>query len=409
MTGGLRILIFAWFFPPYLAAGASRTGQLAKYLVRAGADVHVVTARPKDLPELSDIATGASVHYASYLDVNALPARLMGRGALRSEGYRLARLGRFAVLGRTYKQVVHFPDAQVGWIRDAVRVAERVGPVDVVLSSSSPPSAHIAAALYTRRRRTPWVAEYRDPWAGNPTFQRWWPVSALERWLERTVSRDATELTAITPGLCAELEARFQRPVAHVPNGFDPHDFTGDPPPPAREILHVGTVYTNYELAAFAAGVREADTDLRIAFLGRNLADLPEHLAAAGLEDRVELRGPVRRSAAIAQIRASTANLLFLWRHDRPLAHAYVPQKLYEYLAAGRPIIAFGDDRGDAADIVRASGLGVFVRSASELARVLSAPMSPRVARPEIAERYSYAVIAQSYLDIFERACAAER
>lgn len=406
-----RILVFAWFYPPYLAAGSSRTGQLVKYLVRAGAEVDVVTARPKDLPELSDIETGARIHYADYLDLNALPARLIGRSTLRDEGYRLARLGRFAFAGRAYKQLVHFPDAQAGWIGGALRTAERLGAVDVVLSTSSPPSAHLAAAMYRRKHKTPWVAEYRDPWTGNPTFRRWWPAREVERRIERMVSREASAITAITPGLRAELERRYDRPVVHVPNGFDPDDFRGAPPAAVREVLHVGTVYTNYDLAGFLAGVKAARSDLKVAFLGRNLADLPEHLAAADAEvrARIELRGPVRRSAAMAATRSAAANLLFFWRHDRALAEVYVPQKLYEYLAAGRPVIAYGDDRGDAADILKASGLGVFARTPAELAAILTAEVPERA--PQIAEieRYSYASIARTYLEILDGARIARR
>lgn len=401
----IRVLVFSWYFPPYLAAGSSRVGQLTKYLARAGADVHVVTGRPTDLPTFVDIASPAEVHYAPHYDLNALPARLLGRRSVRERGYELARLGRLSLLGKIYKQVVHFPDAQVGWLPGAGRVAASLPVPDVVLSTSSPASAHLAAALYTSRHGVPWVAEFRDPWTGNPTFERWWPARILERQIERSLARRADAVTAITATLARELSRRYDRQVSHIPNGFDPEDYPGDPPATNDEFVHVGTVYTSFDTSLFLKGVREA-SPVKVRFLGRNLADLRERIEAAGVGDRVSILGPRPRSEAIGTTRRSRANVLFLWRHEHPLAAGYVPQKLYEYLAAERPIIAVGDDRGDAGDILRASGLGVFVRDSGSIAKALSSPLPE--ARPEPAEisRYAYPEIAARFLDLFEQVIA---
>lgn len=404
MRRPLRVLLFSWFFPPYLAAGSSRTGQLVKYLMRAGAEVTVVTGRPADLPALSDIDVRADVHYAHNYEVNALPARILGRQAVRERGYELARLGRWSFLGKLYKQVVHFPDAQIGWVPGALSTAARLGgpPPDVVMSSSSPASAHIAAARYAAARDLPWIAEFRDPWTNNPTFERWWPARALERAIESRLAARADVVTGITAGFARELEKLFDRDVVHIPNGFDPDDFPAPAPPVGDDLTHVGTVYTSYDIPMFLSGVRAASAQVSVSFIGRSVADLRERVAEDGVGDRVHIVGPRKRSEAIAAMRRSRANLLFLWRHDRALAYTYVPQKLYEYLAAGRPIVAVGDPRGDAGDITRASGLGVFADDTAAVARVLDGGVPAMMPNATAIQAYSYRTIAERFMAVFE-------
>ncbi len=64
-----------------------------------------------------------------------------------------------------------------------------------------------------------------------------------------------------------------------------------------------------------------------------------------------------------------SADLLFLPMHDLPAGRraGLVPQKTYEYLAAGRPILAAVPD-GDARDLLDASGVARLCRPADAAA-----------------------------------------
>jgi len=252
----MHVLVFSWFFPPYLSAGASRVGQLTKHLVRSGVRVSVVSGRPNDLPAMSDLETGAEVHYAGNVDLNALPRMVLGRRDVVEHGYALSRLGRFRGLGLAYKQLVHLPDAQAGWILPAVRAAAALDRPDVVVSSSPPASAHLAAARFALSRGIPWVAEYRSPWTDSLYFRRWWPARSLERSLERWVGRRASVVTAISGSLQERLSRTLGRPVEHIPNGYDPEDFRGDVKPEPGLFVHLGTVYAPYPTQTLIEALR---------------------------------------------------------------------------------------------------------------------------------------------------------
>jgi len=399
----VHVLIFSWFYPPYLSAGASRLGQLALHLSRAGLRVSVVTGRPADLPPISDIATSAEVHYASAVDLNLLPRIALGRRAVVDHGYELSRLGRFRALGLAYKQVVHFPDAQSGWIIPAVRTAARLDRPDVVLSSSPPPSAHLAAALFAGRRDLPWVAEYRSPWTDSLYFRRWWPARVLERALEVRIGRRAAAVTAISEYLRGVVSRRLDRPVEHIPNGFDPDDYRSAVAPEPGLFVHLGSVYAPYPTQTLIDALSQLRRTVRVVFLGRNLANLPEQLRASGARHLIETPGPIRRSEAIAYIRRAEASLLFLT--DRPGSPQYadVPQKLYEYMAAGRPIVAIGPTTSETADLARRSGLASFAETPTELARCLER-VPPVAADPAVVAEHTYDRIAARFAEIFRAA-----
>lgn len=395
--------MLAYYYPPYLSAGASRAGQLAKYLVRAGLEVDVVTAHVRDLPLKCDIASNVPATYARNFELGALPARLLRRD-LRESGYGFGRVGLGGLAGELYRQLVLFPDAQIGWVPGALRAAERLPCPDVVLSSLPPASAHLAAMIYSRRHDVPWVAEFRNPWVGNPTFRRWWPARILEARLEAAVFRSADAITTVAASFATELRSRLKREVVAIPNGYDPDDFAS-PAPAIRDglLAHAGTIYENYDVPTFLAGLRMARKECMAMFSGRVVGQVRDQAAQLGVSARTSVVGPVLRSEALALMRSAQMNVLFLGRHGED----QVAQKLYEYLAAGRPILAIGEARGEGADILRRSGLGVFAETAEQVAAAIDRPHD-LIATAEV-EQYAYPVIAASFTEVLARAAHRHR
>jgi len=92
-------------------------------------------------------------------------------------------------------------------------------------------SAHLIALTLSRRTGLPWVADFRDPWIGNPFRQA--GSAILERWdalLERRVLRRATRVVCSTPTMTARLCERLPfigGKCSTILNGFDPESFDG--------------------------------------------------------------------------------------------------------------------------------------------------------------------------------------
>ena len=305
-----RLLLIAYHFPPDAEVGAIRPQKLVKYLPECGWDPLVLTVDPRHHaahdPARSRDVTGARVWRTGEVP-NPRTLAVSFRNALR----RYLRHGPpdsqlpilpFDVknaeasgprdrLRRLILSLCWLPDANLGWLFPALRtglvIIRRERP-RVILTTSPPPTAHLVGLWLSRLTGVPWVADFRDPWAGDaakPRFVRSPLSDALDRRMERTVIRAASAVLVTTDRLGARLMERYPevdpRKFTTLSNGFDPEDFATVPvptPSPNFLVTHVGSLYHRRSPVAFlqaaAALVRSGEiplSDLRIASLEARL------------------------------------------------------------------------------------------------------------------------------------------
>lgn len=176
-----------------------------------------------------------------------------------------------------------------------------------------------------------------DDWAAYPAHRRLW--AAYETAYERV--RDSGHR------LCAVSEPIIDRvgptgPCALVPNGIEPSEWTRleDPPDwfaelPRPRILYLGTLDERLDVRILE---RLADAFPRgtIALVGRLAA--PRHLAALRQRPNVHVRDRVARDVVPSLV--AGADVCVIPHARTQLTSAMSPLKLYEYLAAGRPVVA---------------------------------------------------------------------
>jgi glycosyltransferase involved in cell wall biosynthesis len=195
--------------------------------------------------------------------------------------------------------------------------------------------------------------------------------------LERLTVRRATALLFTTSALRDEVAGHYGAAVAAkchvVRNGCDPEELVNAKPLPRPDrftLAHVGTLYGGRDplplLRALAAAIDAGAIDphcfrLRligaVALTGRSLDVSCRELGLSGV---VECVPRVRRRESLAAMQEADA--LLVLQPDHPLS---VPGKLYEYFAAGKPILALTDE-GETAELVRQSGSGLVVGSTDE-------------------------------------------
>ncbi|MEO5819649.1 MAG: glycosyltransferase, partial [Vicinamibacteraceae bacterium] len=259
-----------------------------------------------------------------------------------------------------YRHVLSFPDDTWPWLVDRRSVARVFGAhgVEAIVSTSPPPTAHLVAAAAARRLRVPWVADYRDPWSQRSAWRRAWPLAGVEARLERHTLSGAAHVVTVSEPIAANLRGLLGRPVSVVPNGFDPADRDAaaiDPLPIAADrftLIHTGTLThasrdPGIVFAALAAMVRRGDLSvdrLEVWFIGRH-QDVARRAAAAwpALAPALRFVGAVPRAAALDAQRRATA--LIALGSPEAAYDGDVPTKVFEYLDAGRPILAITSAR----------------------------------------------------------------
>jgi glycosyltransferase involved in cell wall biosynthesis len=391
---------------------------MARYLRAAGHEVTVVASDAFGaLPDDHDLSVVRAHDLKS--------ARLL-RAALRRGP--LPTGGRGAAVERPASSLltkVLVPDAHVvSWLPAAVRALRRLiarGGVDCVVTTGPPDSAHLAG-LALGRGRPAWVADFRDGWLLEPLrdpFPTRWQ-RRLDAGLERRVVTRADVVVAATEPIAEDFRRRYGVAAVTVTNGYDPQldrEAAGaslPPLPPDRTLLvHTGALSGPrgrdarplLEALLGLDGRDEVRERLLLVQAGPTLPsdeDLLGRLRDRGLAITL---GLVPRATAIALQRRAAALLL--------ITSAEVSQstgKLYEYLAAGRPILALARDN-DAARIVRETNTGVTVAGddpaaiADALAGVAAGRLFDGYA-PRGTERYVYPAPAEAMAEVVAAAVA---
>jgi glycosyltransferase involved in cell wall biosynthesis len=361
----VKVLLVTMYFPPAGGGGVQRSLKLAQYLPALGVETHVLAPDdPKWVhrdPELR-VPTQAWIHRARYIGP---------RGRKPAEELRAADgLERALVQAQVTARRLLMPDASVTWnltaIPAAIRIAKREG-IDVVITTSPPGSVHFVGAAVQRMTATRWIADLRDPLVANQhrrddTSAARARQSANEQ-VARLVARYADAVTCVSEAIADEARGLGARgPVRVIANGCDFDDFAGleYEPAPRFRITHTGSFFGKRDPRPFLQAFHDAGLDAVARFIGDFRSSDREWAEALDLGDRLEIVDYLPRADSLRLQRDSEA-LLLLVPDAGGRGKGVLSGKVFEYIAAGRPILAVVPPDGAAADLVRATGSGVVV------------------------------------------------
>lgn len=336
----------------------------------------------------------------------------------------IARDSPVDVVMRWYQTIFAYPDTERTWRGAAIRAGSRAldgEPFDVIMSSSPFPTSHIVAAALKKRSRLPWLADFRDPWARNHNY----PYGALRRRfeerLERQVLRDADLITAATPGVAKTQQDFHGRPALVIPVGFDPETVNVSPMALTEKftMTYTGTIYPAKQdpeklLVALRRLVDRGTVspqDIEVRFYGRRQHWLDSRIADLGLSGMVRQGGQVSRGESLRRQRESQLLLLLNW--EDPEAGAVYPLKLFEYLAAQRPVLASGGrPQDDVASILRETGAGVYAPTVERVEEAIATAYHEYkrtgqvgyAGTVQVVHRYSYTEAARRFAEALDAA-----
>jgi glycosyltransferase involved in cell wall biosynthesis len=262
------------------------------------------------------------------------------------------------------------PDENVPWtltaIPAAIRIVRREG-IDAVVTTSPPNSVHLIGAAVKAATGTRWIADLRDSIVANADR----PVERLAARVKergqtavvRLIANRADAIVAVSEAIAEETQAFEPKgPVTVIANGCDFDDFAGLEYRPGDRfrITHTGSFFGKRDPRPFLQALAESDQDVVARFAGGLRAADREWAETLELGDRLEVLPHLSHQRALELQRDSEALLLLL--PDAGGRGRVVPSgKIFEYLAAERPILAAVPPDGAAASLVREAGAGIVV------------------------------------------------
>ena len=352
---GIRVLLLSHHHPASGAIGAMRVNSFAHHLEGLGCDVRQVRGRTEP------------------------PGT--GSGAPSSASRRRATKFIRGVLGGLIRQFVAIPDRAVRDVPQLLRDSRSLNgwAPQVIVASGPPFSVYVAAWKLAKEWSIPWIADYRDLWSLGSYYSLGRFRHLVDQCTERQLLRSCSAVVTVSAPLARDMSNTFGVPTHVVLNGADPLPestpaSTSSPSANELTIVHTGTIYPGKRdplpLLRTLHGLSQSPLPVRVVFVGPPDVSVQRAVADLQLEDRVTIMGSVPRSESLAIQAQADVLLLLMWNH--PGEEGVYTGKLFDYLAAGRPILMIGYPDGVAADLIRSRSAGFVAPTVEDVSAAIA-------------------------------------
>lgn len=337
-----RVLLISFYYPPMPAVGALRAKGLAKYLPEFGWEVTVLHG-PLE-------SKGSLVHRLFSIDPNQ---------NMMAQAQELQRKVKVPIEWalRLYAEWFKYPDIMPeDWGRRSLNEMLGIRPndrwtdkadaeydltrnIDAIISTSSPASCHLAGRELKDAWHKPWIADFRDLWTQN----HYYPYSRIrlrrERRLELETLETADTLVTVSEPLSKSLEELHGVPVHTILNGYDP-DEVNDGSTPLTEhptIAYTGNIYRGKQILSFEDSMLNTmlHEGYELRLYGPKQGWIDKMAEEHGIGEQVKQYGVVSHTESLQRQCESHALFYLAWEGSSGIYSA----KLFEYLAAKRPIV----------------------------------------------------------------------
>lgn len=375
----MNILLITHYYPPLDSSAVYRCYSWAKYWARSGHRVTVLTTKKRpshgSLTFLPDLELPDRLQVCE-IDYGFLWKLKTGRHtpANTSVGNPFKQKLKYLVRGIYFDYFGLLLERYLLWIFPAVKAARVLAqnrPFDVLVSSFTPGASHWIARRLKREWGTPWMADFRDLWAGNPVAPGAWPFSPLVRALEHRAVAQADLFSTVSDPLAETLTKVHGKPCVVLENGFDEEEFSHLSPgrfyskDGKLRFIYAGAIYPGKRdpsplFAAVNALIEQGRIhrdQIELMFYGNKAIGIRQIARNFHLDDVVKTPGRIDRRSILRAQRDADGLIFLDW--DDPSTDGILTGKLFEYLRSARPILGIGNTPASASSrLMLRAGVG---------------------------------------------------
>lgn len=372
-----KVLVITYYWPPAGGPGVQRWLKFVKYLRDFDIDPIVYIPENPNYPItdeslLSEVPKGIKTYqhpirepYRLASIFSAKRTRRISSGIIQTQRQSLIEKIMLWIRGNFF-----IPDARKNWVKPSVEFLTGIlssENIDILITTGPPHSLHlIGKALKQRHGGLKWVADFRDPWTSIGYHKKLRLTESAKRKhqnLERQVLNTADIVLVTSTRTKKEFQALSDVPIQVITNGYDVPISTNATLDTKFSISHIGSLLTGrspHNLWSALKELTEENKAFEQAFelhlVGVVSEDVLADIYAHGLEPYVRLTDYLPHQEAVQRQRQSQVLLLIEINSEETVG--IVPGKVFEYLAAKRPLLAVGPTDWDAGDIIGSCGAG---------------------------------------------------
>lgn len=374
-----KVLIITYYWPPAGGPGVQRWLKFVKYL--RDFDIEPVVYIPEnpdypliDISFISEVPQDITIlkgkifepyflaKFFSKKETSSISSGIIAEGDNQSFLQKLLLFirGNFFI-----------PDARKFWVKPSVKFLSEyisVNKIDTIITTGPPHSVHLIGLKLKEKTDLKWFADFRDPWTNIGYHSKMKLTESSEEKhlkLEQKVLTEASHIITTSFSTKAEFETKTKTPIAVITNGFDISNFDDVKPDEKFTISHIGSLLSGRNpknlwvvLGELINENASFSKDLQLNLIGTVSETVVTSIKSAGLEKHLNVEGYVPHKKALELQR--TSQVLLLVEINSEETKGIIPGKLFEYLAAHRPILALGPEDWDVKRILSETGAGNF-------------------------------------------------
>lgn len=263
------------------------------------------------------------------------------------------------------------PDARIGWVKPSVEYLSeyiKINPIDIIITTGPPHSLHLIGKQLKEQFNIPWIADFRDPWTTigyHKKLKLTTSAAQKHKKLEKEVLNKADRILVTSPSTKKDFEQITQQPIDVITNGYDIEHIEKKPLDKKFTIAHIGSLLSDRNprvlwkaLAELIKNNPDFKQDFELKLAGKVSTQILNTLEEFKLSPYVNNMGYISHQQAITEQR--TSQVLLLLEIDSEETRAIIPGKLFEYMAAERPILAIGPEKSDAEALIKQTNTGQY-------------------------------------------------
>ena len=374
-----KVLIITYYWPPAGGPGVQRWLKFVKYLRDYGIEPVVYVPENPHYPLLDE---GLSVEIPRNLEIIRKPifepysiASLFSKKD--TEKISSGLIPDEEKQGLLQKMMLYIrgnyfvPDARKFWVKPSVEFLLEYledNTIRTVITTGPPHSLHLIGMGLKEELDIRWIADFRDPWTSigyHDQLKLTSTTKEIHKEMESRLLKAADQIITTSFTTKREFKEITTTPITVITNGYDVEKIDRPSLDEHFSISHIGSLLAGRNpqnlwkaLAELISENEDFRNDFRLKLVGAVGEGVLESIKSAGLEASLELCGYVSHKRALEMQQAS--QLLLLIEIDSVETTGIIPGKLFEYMAANRPIVAVGPANADIQKIITETNTGKF-------------------------------------------------